>query len=163
MFSFKDRLRLFHGWFTSTLFFNEYSLLMSNKTQLNELQTSYNGGLRALIGVPRKASNISLSKIRRDLNIYSIEDTIYQQKLMRAWRLRHSYREEVMSYEGPQTRARANGNISLPNSKGSKKIMPSIAKAFNDLPIRLKNEECKKRAKHEIKKIVKMGIDFQET
>ena len=90
---------------------------------------------------------------KRDLKLKSVEEIIAQIKLVRGWRWRNRFKEEGNTYDGPLTRSRTNGNIEVPMTKGSNKVLPCITKAYNELPVHIKTEENHTKAKYLIKKL----------
>jgi hypothetical protein len=99
---------------------------------------------------------LSISSIRRELKLKSVDDIISQMKLIRGWRMRNQFRNEGNTYEGPQTRSRVNGNIQVPMTKGTKKVLPCIIKAYNDLPVHIKMVENCTKAKYLIRKFIRI-------
>ena len=110
----KDKSRLYHGWVTSYLHFNEYALILSNKSQIKDIQTSCNAAIRSLSNTPLWSKDISVSSIRRSLKIKSVGEIASKLKCIRAWRSRCRFQLEINMYDGPRTRSRSNGKRAGP-------------------------------------------------
>jgi len=107
---------LYMGWIQSLLFFNSPVVLStSSKSDIAELQTSCNSGIRAVIGLP-KYGYADITTIRAKLNIPSVESIVEYSLQVAAWK--KFANSSVFEYFGPSTRSRSNGNFPHPDQKG---------------------------------------------
>jgi len=145
---------LYMGWIQSLLFFNSPVVLStSSKSDIAELQTSCNAGIRAVIGLP-KYGYADITTIRAKLNIPSVESIVEYSLQVAAWK--KFANSSVFEYFGPSTRSRSNGNFPHPDQKGQRAmITDTILKlAWNRIPLPIKLETKLKTAKREIKKFL---------
>ena len=152
-FNTKDRRTLYQAWINGVLCSNGGAYLpLLNEAQASNLQLACNQGIRAIFGIPRKSRNISISMLRSSLNLPSIEQIAERKILTLAWKSRSSF-DTIQ--EGPQTRARSNGNIPAPDQRGLKGKMISTAtsSAWNRLPLECKMMDSYTQAKTLIKKL----------
>ena len=145
----RERRMLYMGWVQGILCSNATAFLpLLSQTQTETLQTSCNAAIRSVAKLPRKSADISISLVRKSLNILSVSDIAERTTLMHAWKLRHIFNTGVHS--GPQTRASMKGNIPHPNQKGllGNLIYTRTALAFNKLPLEIKQENSISKAKN---------------
>ena len=150
-----DRRTLYQAWVNGIINSNGGAYLpLLNSSQTLDLQRACNQAIRAVVRMPRKSRDISITEIRSQLNLPSIEQIVERKCLMLAWRSRSILRS-LQEQTGPTTRARSNGNLPAPDQKGlrGKMIATSIKLAWNRLPIGIKEEESSTKAKSLIKQI----------
>ena len=147
-----DKRRLYMGWIQGTICSNGTAYLpLLTQGQAESLQTSANAGIRSVANLPRRSSHISISSIRKILNILSIAEITEKLILTHAWKTREKIAPQNQS--GPTTRSRSQGNVPQPNQQGirSKMISTFATCAFNRLPLEVKIEKDSKKAKRLIK------------
>ena len=147
-----DRRTLFNGWIRSIPMCNGLAFLPHLcESQLQQLTSAYNSGIRAIHGLPKKgyAPISDLCKRLKLPNLHQIKESIL---LLEAWKSCTAF---SIKMEGPVTRGRANLNVPLPDKKGiCGKMLSTILHDFwNKLPLDVKLEECPKKAKNDIKKL----------
>ena len=148
-----DKRIVFNGWIRSLPTCNALAFLPHlNGSQMQQLNSAYNSGIRAIFKLPKKGyAPISDLCARAKLpTIYQIKDYILH---LEAWRRRLSFNTE---FEGPTTRGRANFMVPHPNMKGmaGKLLSNILIKYWNDLPLAVKFENCQKKAKIAIRKLI---------
>ena len=156
-FKITDRRRLYMGWVQGVLCSNSAAYLpLLNVTQIQELQTACNSAIRSVIKMPRKSTDISITDIRKRLNIMSVQDLADKPIYMQAWKDRAIINTKS-NKGGPLTRSQARGDILQPDQRGILgKMVLTLAKcAYNKLPNECRNEEDAGRAKRQIQKFVK--------
>ena len=156
-FKIADRRRLYMGWVQGVLCSNSAAYLpLLNVTQIYELQTACNSAIRSVVKMPRKSSDISITDIRKRLNIMSVQDLADKAIYMQAWKDRAVINTNT-NKGGPLTRSQARGDILQPDQRGILgKMVLTLAKcAYNKLPNECRNEEDAGRAKRQIQKFVK--------
>ena len=152
--SVSDRKILFNGWVRSIISHNALAFLPHlSDAQIQLLTTAYNSGIRAIFGLPKRGY-APISDLRSRLHIPSVEDIRDSSLFMAAWNNREHFSTPAKS--GPTTRGRANLNVPLPDLRGmSGKLLSSIsAKYWNKLPIAIKLEQKKCKAKTLIRNFV---------
>jgi len=148
-----DRRTLYQAWVNGVISSNGGAYLpLLNTSQTLDLQRACNQAIRAVVKLPRKSRDISITAIRSQLNLPSIEQITERKCLMLAWRSRSNLRS-LHEETGPSTRARSKGNLPAPDQRGlrGKMIATSTRLAWNRLPIEIKEEETLAKAKLLIK------------
>ena len=154
-FHLSDRRRLYMGWVQGALCSNGSAYLpLLSQAQASMLQTSCNSAIRSVAKLPRKSYDISITNVRKNLNILSVENIADKLILTHAWKERAKYQQTKPT--GPTTRSRSQGNIPQPNQKGmlGKMIATNSRCAFNKLPLEVKLDNNPRRVKKNILKIV---------
>jgi len=156
-----DRRALYQAWVNGVLCSNGGAYLpLLNKTQTQDIQLACNQAIRAVVRLPRKSVDVSITEIRNNLNLPSVERIAEQKCLQLAWRARSSLRtlQKQGEQTGPTTRARNKGNLPAPDQKGhrGKMIWTSTILAWNRLPIEIKEEEKFAQAKKLIKRFTSL-------
>jgi len=152
-FNTKDRRTLYQAWINGVICSNGGAYLpLLNAAQASNLQIACNQGIRAIVGIPRKSRNLSISMLRSSLKLPSIEQIAERKLLTLAWKSRSTFHT---NQEGPQTRARSIGNIPAPDQRGirGKMISTATSSAWNRLPLECKMMGSYTRAKTHIKKL----------
>ena len=148
-----DRRTLYQAWVNGVISSNGGAYLpLLNMSQTLDLQRACNQAIRAVVKLPRKSRDISITAIRSQLNLPSIEQITERKCLMLAWRSRSNLRS-LHEETGPSTRARSKGNLPAPDQRGlqGKMIATSTRLAWNRLPFEIKEEETLAKAKSLIK------------
>ena len=151
-----DRRRLYMGWVQGALCSNgSVYLPLLTQTETDTLQTACNAAIRSIIKLPRKSWDVSISLIRKKMNILSVQDLADKAVLTEAWKSRNLH--QMKCSEGPVTRSRSNGNVPHPDQKGWRgKQISTLAKcAFNSLPKDCKETNDSQKAKIAIMNIIK--------
>ena len=153
-FGIMDRKKLFSGWCLGQIYSNGLIFLSSaTQSELNSIQTAMNSGVRAIFSLPRYG-HVEVSALRSKLLLPSIQTIRSRIMALEAWK-RFSSQVDSQAAIGPITRGRKNKNIPLPDQKGhrGKMFNNMLVKAWNTLPLEIKNQEGKAGAKREIKKM----------
>jgi len=154
-FSQKNHKIMYMGWVQGALCCNATAYLpLLTATQQDNIQTACNAAIRSVAKLPRKSADISISTTRKELDIMSVQNIADKQILMQAWKDRDRFRKTDV--HGPMTRACSNGNIPQPVQKGifGQIISTLSACAYNKLPLELKMESDRKKAKFMIRNII---------
>jgi len=147
-----DKRLLYNGWIQSQVFFNALTVLpTANLTEMKDIQTACNAGLRAVWGLP-KYGYVDISDIRRQLNIPSVEMIVERKLMEKAWKTFASFDFEA-SMHGPTTRSKTTHNLPHPNQIGQhgKTSTAILTKAWNRLPFEVKIEPKFKIAQQKIR------------
>ena len=158
----KDRKTLFDGWIMGALHANATVFLPSiSECQLSQIQTAVNSGVRAVMNLPRR-SNISMTTIRGNLGIQSVEDVRDKCLMLAAHKNRELFNSYSQNLQGPTTRAKSQGDIPHPDQRGHLGKMTSTAMAiiWNKIPKEIREEEDHSKASRMIKKLFKKGSVF---
>ena len=147
-----DRRTLYMGWVQSLVFSNGLVVLStSSQTELDTLRTSLNAGLRAIVGLP-KYGFADLAYIRSKLQIPSLESIIEYTQQLAAWKKLNGITSSI-EHEGMMTRSRMSKNLPHPDQRGhcSKMYEAILTKAWNRIPIQIKNVNSLTTAKQQLK------------
>ena len=156
-FSISDKRKLFSGWILGLINSNGLAYLPSaTKSELSDLQTAMNAGIRAIIGIPRFGF-YNISDIRKKLHLPSVEDLKRRIVSIEAWK-RLAFHNEAHNCTGPTTRARKNLKLPLPDQRGhrGKMTISHLTPAWNNLPLSIKTMESISNVKIHIKKLFTM-------
>jgi len=151
-----DRRRLYMGLVQGHLCSNGSTYLpLLSKSESEILQTACNAAIRSVAKLPRKSWDISISDVRKKLNIPSVQALADKAILMQAWKFRSQFVTDVPG--GPETRSHSNGNVPHPDQKGwlGKMIVTQAKRAYNTLPKECKECNSLKKAKLTIMKLIK--------
>ena len=85
-----------------------------SECQLSQIQTAVNSGVRAVMNLPRR-SNISMTTIRGNLGIQSVEDVRDKCLMLAAHKNRELFNSYSQNLQGPTTRAKSQGDIPHPD------------------------------------------------
>jgi len=154
LFSITDKRMLFSGWILGLINSNGLVYLPSaTKTELHDLQTAMNAGIRAVVGIPRYGY-AEVSSIRKKLNLPSVTDIKNRITSVAAWK-KFSSSVHADNLSGPLTRARNNRNIPLPDLRGhrGKITVSALTSAWNNLPLTTKNLKTLNSLKFNVKKL----------
>jgi len=154
-FDVKDRRILFNSWAIGALQHNALAYLpnlsISNKSSI---EVAYNAGIRSVIGLP-KYGPAPISKLRKELKLPSVDDVTEKTLLVSAWKcLRNPQSNSLL--EGPTTRGRSQKNLPHPEQKGhwGKTTESHLIKAWNRLPLYLKEEDNIRKVRYNVKKML---------
>ena len=153
-FDITDKRKLFSGWILGLINSNGLVYLPSaTKSELLDLQTAMNAGIRAVMGIPRYGLS-NITAIRKKLNLPSVEDLKNRIVSVEAWKRLASY-NEAHECTGPTTRARSNLKIPLPDLRGHRGKMTNafLTPAWNNLPLPIKKMQSFTNVKFHIKKL----------
>ena len=145
---------LYQGWIQGLIHSNGLAYLPTlNKSELHDIQTAMNAGIRSIVGLPRYG-HAEITALRHKLNLPSIIALKDRIVAVAAW---SRFAETTLEQEfcGPTTRARKNRNLPLTDQRGhAGKISTSfLVKAWNELPLSVKNLRSKNTVKSHIKKM----------
>mgnify|MGYP007071433206 FL=1 len=145
---------LYQGWIQGLIHSNGLAYLPTlNKSELHDIQTAMNAGIRSIVGLPRYG-HAEITALRQKLNLPSIIALKDRIIAVAAW---FRFAETTLEQEfcGPTTRARKNRNLPLTDQHGhAGKISTSfLVKAWNELPLSVKNLRSKNTVKSHIKKM----------
>ena len=140
------------GWVQSLVFSNGLVVLStSSQAEIDTLRTSLNAGLRAIVGLP-KYGFADLAYIRSKLQIPSLESIIEYTQQLAAWKKLNGITSSI-EHEGMMTRSRMSKNLPHPDQRGhcSKMYEAILTKAWNRIPIQIKNVNSLTAAKQQLK------------
>ena len=149
-----DKKILYFGWIQSLIQSNGLAYLPTlNQSELIDLQTACNAGIRSIVGLPR-FGYAEISVLRKHLRIPSISAIKNRVCSVAAWKHFSVKINNSSDCTGPITRGRSNNNIPLPDMRGhaGKISSASLTKAWNALPIQVKNANSISSVKHYVKK-----------
>jgi len=152
--SISDKKILYFGWIQGLLQSNGLAYLPTlNQSELLELQTACNAGIRSIIGLPRYGY-AEISVLREGLKIPSVSALKNRICSVAAWKQFSIKVNDSTDYPGPTTRGRQNKNFPLPDMRGhaGKLSSASLTKAWNALPIDIKIANSISSVKQYVKK-----------
>ena len=123
---------------------------MLNKSQIEQLQKACNQGIRAVAGIAKRGQQ-SITAIRSQLGIQSVQELITSTFLLHGWTLKPT----DPLHNGPSTRAKSKMNTRIEGSVKYETSKTRAQRAWNMLPTRIRLETDKKKAKSMIKLLVK--------
>jgi len=152
--SIMDRRTLYGGWIQGLLHSNGLVYLPRlNQSEMTILQKACNAGVRAIVGLPRFGF-ADLTTIRQKLNIPTVAALNDRITSIAAWK---KFANSDWNVMGPVTRSRVNKNFPAPDQKGhaGKISQAFLIKAWNKLPICIKNLRTIDAVKFQLKKLFK--------
>ena len=145
LFSSKDKKKLFNAWIMGYIYSNGLAYLpFITTTQLADIQTAANSGIRAVFSLLRFGKH-QVTDLGRKLKNPGVAEVSKLIILKAAWSLRDSFSKAKI--EGPRTRSRLLLNLLLLNASGwnGKKVSTILVKGWNELPFDLKKESNLKK------------------
>ena len=152
-----DKRMLYMGWIQSVIFSNSLVVLSSiSKAEMSDLQTACNAGhsagIRAMMGIP-KFGYADITSIRKKFRIPSVDEIVDYSLQCAAWKM---FGNCPVECSGPVTRSRANLNLPHPDQRRhcAKSSVTFLTKAWNRIPLAVKQEEKLQLVKHQLKRSI---------
>ena len=142
------------AWMQSLIHFNASVILpIVSATELAAIQTASNAGIRAVVGLP-KFGYADISALRAELKIQSVDTIIEFALLGAAWKKFSNTPPAAVT--GTTTRSMSNRNRPHPDQRGhmAKTSTAILTKAWNRIPLAIKNSHNLKTAKAHLKTLL---------
>ena len=150
----RDKRSLYMAWIQSLIHFNASVILpIVSATELAAVQTASNAGIRAVVGLP-KFGYADISALRAELKIQSVDSIIEFALLGAAWKKFSDMPPAAVT--GTITRSMSNRNRPHPDQRGhmAKTSTAILTKAWNRIPLAIKNSHNLKTAKAHLKTLL---------
>ena len=146
-----DKRMLYMGWIQGLIFSNSPVVLATiSSSELSDLQTACNAGIRAMVGIP-KYGYADITAIRKKFRIPSVEDIVEYSLQCSAWKF---FAHCSFERPGPMTRSKANMILPHPDQRGHHaKISENLfVQAWNRIPLPVKKADKLQNVKYHLKR-----------